>query len=609
MEKLLSFRHLLIFLSLIIHSMQAGQRFGSKGGSGYTLSCLSVNCQVKWDPNCCSGAQQGIGRSIQPLANWRFGSIFRNSIPPVRPYNPPSFEDIFETDHKRFLGESTTVNPHRFSLHMNPFQKFSKQSNQQENVFKFSNKFDEFSEMDRNSESESTTDKYFSSLNKLKEKQQQVFFGNIHETSTKPYRKQRTSTKKYDNIKQTIKPYSDFEATTIRYNKYKTTTLKSVDDLRKETFLQKAKEELREKQRLKSLYIKAKQAKNKLKSNGINPEISESISYLQKPIKEVVENNNNFHKDDFQTNFNIVEYKKERKERIQVKKQSDETKKSEKQKAYEAKLARWQQKKAKLSKKTRQKYIDKSQETIIMDDKAGTAITSPVVTVTYTPTTTEKIKPIKEQLTDRISQEENENEIENFVKKEKGSNYKEKENQDNPFTEELCQKLRVPCRFVTEHPCCKLPQRIEMVGRARAMDGSADLRWRFLEKETRKALPDQHVVAHNSGGPRNGPQGRMINGFNSQSISKQPSSFSVNSLPNDILYNHSKSKDRVLVPRYHYDGGPQLTTTILRQCWRLTYLDCQLEPEHPCCALTSAKNNRLVGTMSSNVLDKWLRRQ
>merc|ERR1719330_601030 len=54
---------------------------------------------MKWDPNCCSGAQQGIGRSIQPLANWRFGSIFRNSIPPVRPYKAPTFEDIFETDH------------------------------------------------------------------------------------------------------------------------------------------------------------------------------------------------------------------------------------------------------------------------------------------------------------------------------------------------------------------------------------------------------------------------------------------------------------------------------------------------------------------------------
>merc|ERR1739838_131511 len=104
-------------------------------------------------------------------------------------------------------------------------------------------------------------------------------------------------------------------------------------------------------------------------------------------------------------------------------------------------------------------------------------IASPAVTVTYAPTTTEKIWPIKEDkqiFTERISQEENENEIENFVKEEKGNTYKEHENQNTPFTEALCEKLRVPCRFVTEHPCCKLPQRIELVGRSRAMDGSAD---------------------------------------------------------------------------------------------------------------------------------------
>ena len=38
-------------------------------------------------------------------------------------------------------------------------------------------------------------------------------------------------------------------------------------------------------------------------------------------------------------------------------------------------------------------------------------------------------------------------------------------------------KRHLCSRFVTEHPCCKLPQRIELVGRPRAMDGSADLRF------------------------------------------------------------------------------------------------------------------------------------
>jgi len=596
--------------------MQAGQRFGNQRGSGYTLSCLTVNCQTKWDPNCCSGAQQGIGRSIQPLANWRFGSIFRNSIPPVRPYKVPSFEDIFETDHKKEEEESTTMNPHRFSLQLKPFQKFGMQSNQQQNVVKFSNKFDEFSEMDRNSESEPAKDEYFSKLNQLKEKHQEMLFGNRYETATKPFRKQRTSTKNYDNIKRTTESHSNYETTTNRYNSYKSTTAKTKEDLKKEFLLQKAKEELLEKQRMKSIYIKAQQAKNKLKKLGgyVKEETPEpvDIAYIKKPSKNVSPIRENFHGHEYQTNFNNVKFKKENYERIKVKKQKEETdKRSELQKAYEGKLARWQQKKAKLSKANNQKFIDKSRETIIMDDKAEEEIASPAVTVTYAPTTTEKILPIKKEeqiFTERISQEENENEIENFVKEEKGNTYKKKENQNTPFTEALCEKLRVPCRFVTEHPCCKLPQRIELVGRPRAMDGSADLRWRFLESRPSAVVSDHIITADDNGGPRKGPQGRMITGFNGQSGLARPSSFSVKSTLSNILYNHSSSKDRVIVPRYHYDGGPQLTTTILRQCWRLTYLDCQLEPEHPCCALTSAKNKHL-DPLSSNVLDKWLRRQ
>ena len=33
------------------------------------------------------------------------------------------------------------------------------------------------------------------------------------------------------------------------------------------------------------------------------------------------------------------------------------------------------------------------------------------------------------------------------------------------FTKAMCAKLRVPCRFVTEHPCCKLPQDIGLLAR------------------------------------------------------------------------------------------------------------------------------------------------
>ena len=44
-----------------------------------------------------------------------------------------------------------------------------------------------------------------------------------------------------------------------------------------------------------------------------------------------------------------------------------------------------------------------------------------------------------------------------------------RETKTNPragaVSQAMCSKLRVPCRFVTEHPCCKLPQDIGMLGR------------------------------------------------------------------------------------------------------------------------------------------------
>jgi len=138
------------------------------------------------------------------------------------------------------------------------------------------------------------------------------------------------------------------------------------------------------------------------------------------------------------------------------------------------------------------------------------------------------------------------------------------------------------------------------------MDGSADLRWRFMESRPSKVVAGQRRPSDTNGGPRDGPQGRMITGFGGQTGFKRPSSFSVKESANNILYNHSVSKGKVLVPRYHYDGGPQLTKTILQQCWRLNYLNCRLEPDHPCCAL---KTNHLVDSLSTNMLDKWLRRQ
>jgi hypothetical protein len=65
--------------------------------------------------------------------------MFRNSIPPVRPYNPPPFEDIFETDHAK---DSSSMNLQR----VNPLKKFGLEQNQQQNVLKCANKYVDFGE-------------------------------------------------------------------------------------------------------------------------------------------------------------------------------------------------------------------------------------------------------------------------------------------------------------------------------------------------------------------------------------------------------------------------------------------------------------------------------
>merc|ERR1712223_872098 len=257
-----------------------------------------------------------------------------------------------------------------------------------------------------------------------------------------------------------------------------------------------------------------------------------------------------------------------------------------KEMAYKEKLDRWKSKYQKVSLPTGQKFLDKSTETKILDlntksenaeiSQSNDKIVEMATTTTSSP---EKIA---------------ENELENRVGSSVGgssslSEVKQNKKIGNPFTQEVCENLRVPCRFVTEHPCCKLPQRIELVGRPRAMDGSADLRWRFMQSRGRQA------------------EGRMIEGFgsNRKSVSMQPvsSSFSVLSRPSpSIPYSHYTSKGVVSVPRYHYNGGPAVTSTILRQCWRLTYLNCARERDHPCCSLNSGRQR------STNLLDRWLSR-
>ena len=139
---------------------------------------------------------------------------------------------------------------------------------------------------------------------------------------------------------------------------------------------------------------------------------------------------------------------------------------------------------------------------------------------------------------------------------------------------------------------------IDLVARARSMDGSADLKWRKL-----KTL---------------GPQARSIDS-NFADDETRPRNANLVNLK--IEYNHATSKSSVSIPQYHFDGGPEVTSTILGVCWRLVQLRCPpppmpssdshpdsaltLKPEkiHPCCQL-----NRKPGldTTGDSRISKWL---
>merc|ERR1712178_238978 len=159
------------------------------------------------------------------MANWRFGSLFRNSIPPPRQYKVPTFEEIFETDHSNpAVGENEE--PQKVVLNLNPSLGGKQQNSQkqQKNLFRFSNLL---TEHNRNSLTNNPV--LSEALSKFSKKDylQEAFFET--ETTTK------------SSLSSTL----------------------SYEDMRKQKLIEMAKEELRKKQQLKDQKIKAEQKQNK----------------------------------------------------------------------------------------------------------------------------------------------------------------------------------------------------------------------------------------------------------------------------------------------------------------------------------------------------------
>ena len=115
--------------------------------------------------------------------------------------------------------------------------------------------------------------------------------------------------------------------------------------------------------------------------------------------------------------------------------------------------------------------------------------------------------------------------------------------------------------------------------------------------------------------PFSGPQGRSLGfGFTTTTTAKP-------SINKYIKYNFATNKKKVSIPKYHYDGGPEMTSTILGLCWRLHYVKCPnvnsqnsrmkeqrflSQKIHPCCHLLSKPSG--FSPLESR-LSKWLRHQ
>ena len=158
----------------------------------------------------------------------------------------------------------------------------------------------------------------------------------------------------------------------------------------------------------------------------------------------------------------------------------------------------------------------------------------------------------------------------------------------------------------------KMP--LDLVARARSMDGSADLKWRNAD----------HSLAYNIGGPRSAAQGRSLdwktkNGANQKAGLNQATKFSSSISPRNVKYNYANTKHSVSIPRYFYKGGPIQIKNLLATCWRLHYLKCPGKnwqaslsmkkdrndklKEHPCCKLVSRP---VSASLPSNRISRWL---
>ena len=104
------------------------------------------------------------------------------------------------------------------------------------------------------------------------------------------------------------------------------------------------------------------------------------------------------------------------------------------------------------------------------------------------------------------------------------------------FSAVVCRTLHFPCRFVSDHPCCEYRTPLNMAARARAMDGSPDLKWRGARR-----MGDNEQ----RGRRRQQSAGKKGDEEDSTTDGEGPAGAGVNALPSFISYTSTDTKAKL----------------------------------------------------------------
>lgn len=150
----------------------------------------------------------------------------------------------------------------------------------------------------------------------------------------------------------------------------------------------------------------------------------------------------------------------------------------------------------------------------------------------------------------------------------------------------VCVSLKVPCRFVRDHQCCRFEMPLSMAARGRAMDVKENQNWLVDSPLSQQEWRSR---------------GRSL--VEEENLDFRPVH---EDILTDVRYTHARQEERVAAPEYHFSTDPGVLNTIVGLCWRMASVRCRsqgAQDAHPCCQLLSKPRPR---EPAETRLTKWL---